>query len=70
MRVNPQRYGRDFTRIAQEVLQHLAAVEGTHLEVSVEITATNDAGFPADRVRTVNENARTLKFDEFGFERD
>ena len=70
VRVNPQRYGRDFTRIAQEVLQHLAAVEGTHLEVSVEITATNDAGFPADRVRTVNENARTLKFDEFGFERD
>jgi hypothetical protein len=68
VRVNPERYGRDFTRVAQEVLQHLAAVDGTRLEVTLEITATNDAGFPPEKSRVVTENARTLKFDQFGFE--
>lgn len=66
--LNPERYGRDFNRVAAEVLQHLAAVEGIRLEVTLEITATNDAGFPTDKVRVVTENARTLKFDQFGFE--
>lgn len=66
--VNPERYGRDFTRVAQEVLQHLAAVDGTVLEVSVEITARNLEGFPVDKVRVVSENAKTLKFEPFGFE--
>ncbi len=66
--LNPERYGRDFSRIATEVLQHLASVEGTRLEISLEISATNESGFPSDKVRVVTENARTLKFEEFGFE--
>lgn len=32
--------------------------------------ATNADGFNADTVRVVTENARTLKFDQHGFERD
>jgi hypothetical protein len=68
VRVNPERYGRDFTRVAQEVLQHLAAVDGTRLEVTVEITATNDVGFPPDKACVVTEKARTLKLDLLGFE--
>lgn len=66
--IDPERYGRDFTKVAQEVLQHLAAVAGTELEVQVEITARNTAGFPADKVRVVSENAATMKFEPFGFE--
>lgn len=66
-KVNPERYGRDFTRIAQEVLQHLAG-EGVELEVTVEISARQADGFSEDKVRVVTENARTLKFDPFGFE--
>ena len=58
----------DFSCIAQEVLQHLAAVDGTTLEVTVEIGADNEAGFPPDKVRVVTENAATLKFDQHGFE--
>lgn len=68
--INPERYGRDFTKVAQEVLQHLAAVEGTELEVHVEITARNPDGFPADKIRVVSENAATMKFESFGFEDD
>jgi hypothetical protein len=70
VRLNPARYGRDLTRVAQEVLQHLAAVEGSQLEIRVEISAVKPEGFPSDTVRIVTENARTLKFDQFGFEKD
>jgi predicted AAA+ superfamily ATPase len=70
MQVSPERYGRDLTRISQEVLQHLASVEGAQLEVRVEITAVKAEGFPDDKVRIVTENANTLKFQSFGFEKD
>ena len=66
--VSPERYGRDLARIAQDVVAHLAAAPGTTLEVSVEVHATNPAGFATDTVRTVRENAATLKFDTSGFE--
>jgi hypothetical protein len=65
--INPERYGRDFSQIAQEVLQHLAA-EGIDLSVTVEINATKRDGFADDKVRTILENAKTLKFDQYGFE--
>ncbi|OZB89818.1 MAG: hypothetical protein B7X41_00805 [Microbacterium sp. 14-71-5] len=67
-RLDPERYGRDFARIQQEVLQHLSATPGVRLEVSIEIQATTPDGFSADTVRTVSENATTLHFDATGFE--
>jgi hypothetical protein len=70
MQLNPERYGRDLTRVAQELLQHLAAVDGAQLQVRVEITAVKADGFPPDTIRIVTENARTLKFEPFGFEND
>ena len=66
--VDPQRYNRDFAKVGQEILQHLAATVGTELEVTIEIHAKNLAGFSPDTVRTVSENAATLKFSLFGFE--
>jgi predicted AAA+ superfamily ATPase len=68
--VDPERYGRDLTRLSQEILQQLAAVDGARLEVTVEVHARKDDGFPHDKVRVVLENARTLKFQQFGFETD
>jgi hypothetical protein len=67
-KLDPERYGRDWTKIAQEVLQHLAAVEDAQLEVRVEINATAPDGFPDDKVRIVTENAKVIKFEQFGFE--
>ena len=66
--LNPERYARDLTRLSQEIIQHLAAPEGVELEVRVEITARKPDGFPEDKVRIVTENARTLKFESYGFE--
>ena len=68
VRLDPERYTRDFGRLYQEVIQHLAAPDGVDLEITVEITASKKDGFPDDKTRIVSENARTLKFDQFGFE--
>jgi len=67
-RISPDRYARDLTRISQEIIQHLAAPEGVELEIRVEITARKPDGYPDDKVRSVTENARTLKFETYGFE--
>lgn len=68
--LDPERYGRDFTRIAQEVLQHLAAVPGVDLEITLELRAHVSEGFDDDKVRVVSENARTLKFEQHEFGTD
>ena len=68
VRLDPERYGRDINRLYQEVIQHLAAPEGVDLEITVEISASKKDGFPDDKARIVSENARTLKFDQSGFE--
>jgi predicted AAA+ superfamily ATPase len=68
VRLDPERYGRDINRLYQEVIQHLAAPEGVDLEITVEITASRKDGFPDEKARIVSENARTLKFEQFGFE--
>ena len=68
VRLDPERFGRDLNRLYQEVIQHLAAPEGVNLEITVEISASTKDGFPDDKARIVTENARTLKFDQYGFE--
>ena len=67
-RISPDRYARDLTRVSQEIIQHLAAPEGVELEIRVEIAARNPDGYSDDRVRNVTGNARTLKFESYGFE--
>jgi hypothetical protein len=66
--LDPDRYAADFRKINDEVLAHLAAVPGVTLTVRIEIEAAAEAGFPDDKIRTVSENATTLKFDQTGFE--
>jgi len=61
---------RDFGKVAQEVVQHLTSLVGTDVEVTVEVRATSADGFPDQVVRTVTENARTLKFTSHEFEKE
>ncbi|QOW01473.1 Swt1 family HEPN domain-containing protein [Rhodococcus pyridinivorans] len=68
--LHPDFYARDFNKITNEIIQHLAAAEGVHLEVRVEITATTPNGFDENKIRTVSENATVLKFEQAGFETD
>jgi hypothetical protein len=66
--LDPERYARDFGRLYQEVIQHLAAPDNVDLKITVEIEAVKKDGYPDDKARIVSENARTLKFDQSGFE--
>ena len=50
------------------MIAHLRADVSTNVTVRIEIEATDTGGFDEGRVRTVSENARTLKFDQSGFE--
>ncbi|HOF42074.1 MAG TPA: AAA+ family ATPase, partial [Candidatus Hydrogenedentes bacterium] len=62
------RVGRDASRIADEVIQHLAKHVGANVEVTLEIRAELADGASEKTIRAVTENCHTLRFDTFGFE--
>jgi hypothetical protein len=67
-RLDSLRPARDFGRLAEEIISHLSGLDGTKVSITVEIEATNQAGFSDKIIRTVTENARTLKVDDHGFD--
>lgn len=64
------RVGRDASRVADEIISHLAGLVGANVKVTLEIDAQMPDGAPEQVVRTVTENGRTLKFMSQGFEKD
>jgi len=65
------RYASDFQKVAEEILAPLGAVPGVRLNVTIEIEAVAPDGFDDAKVRTVKENAKTLKLDpSSGFEQE
>ncbi len=68
VQLDPTRAGGDAAKIADEVVQHLAGLLGADVTVTLDIVAKLDDGFPTHVVRTVTENARTLGFEQQGFE--
>jgi uncharacterized protein len=68
--LDSQRVNREISTIVEEVLQHLTSLVGTDVEVTLEITARRPEGFDENTIRTVSENSRTLKFEQFGFEKE
>jgi hypothetical protein len=68
VQLDPERAGRDASRIADEVIAHLAGQVGAKVTVTLEIQAEFEGGASDQTVRTVTENSRTLKFTSHGFE--
>jgi predicted AAA+ superfamily ATPase len=66
--LNTEKIAMDFKNIAEEVIAPLRDGTSTNLTVRIEIEATDASGFDENKVRTVSENADTLKFDQSGFE--
>jgi hypothetical protein len=62
------RVNRDVNNYLQEIIQHLMAVEGSKVELTLEVSVTAPDGIPSSTVRTVSENCRTLKVTDFGFD--
>ena len=65
--LNSAKIALDFKNIAEEVLAHLRSGD-TNLTVRIEIEATDTSGFDEAKIRTISENAKTLRFDQAGFE--
>ncbi|MBI5949977.1 MAG: ATP-binding protein [Chloroflexi bacterium] len=57
-------------QVADEVVKHLAGLVDADVEVVLEIHAKAPEGFPDAVIRTVSENAKTLKFQTFEFEEE
>ncbi len=64
------RVGRDASRVAEEVISHLAGLVGAKVTVTLEIEAEFPSGASDHVVRTVTENGRTLRFASQGFEKE
>lgn len=62
------RINRDVQRLVEEVISHLISVDDCQIEVSLEVNAKASHGLPQPTVRTVAENCRTLKVQDFGFD--
>jgi len=69
-RLDTARVGRDASRIADEVIAHLAGQVGADVTVTLEIEARLPGGASDQVVRTVMENSRTLKFTSHAFEEE
>ena len=64
------RVGKSAGQIADEVISHLAALPEARVKVAMEIHVQMPKGADERVVRTVRENATTLKFDHVAFEEE
>ena len=56
-------------QLAEEVISHLTDLDGCSVDIHLEVSASNPDGFTVPIVRAVSENCRTLKVEEFGFDK-
>lgn len=55
---------KHFGDISKELLDHIQSQVGADIEIRIDVVARKPDGFPDNVVRTVTENARTLKFED------
>lgn len=63
-------FGRDAGKIRLDLVEHLNALPGASVKITLEIEASVPGGVPEDVVRTVLANCRTLQFTDCRFEND
>lgn len=68
--IDPLRVNREVGIIVEEIIERLTSLSDTEVEVILEIRALRRDGFDESTVRTIGENSRTLKFDDYGFEEE
>ena len=69
-KLNASKLASNAGQVGDEIVQHLNALVGSDVEVTIEVHASVPDGIPENVVRTVSENAKTLKFDSWGFEEE
>jgi hypothetical protein len=68
--LDPARVVKDAGKVLQEVLEHLSTLSDAEVEVTLEMRVRVPDGIKDDVVRTVSENAKTLKFQVAAFRRE
>jgi hypothetical protein len=61
---------KDAGRVMIEVVEHLSTLPGAEVDVTLEVRVKIPDGTPEAVIRTVSENAKTLKFGTSSFERE
>ncbi len=70
VKVDAARISRDVGSIANEIIQHLASLPDSEVDVMLEIQARVPGGMPDNVLRTVSEICATLKFNSQHFEKE
>jgi predicted AAA+ superfamily ATPase len=68
VKLDSMRLSRDADKVAQEIVQHLNALVGAETEVTLEVHSRIPDGASPELVRTITENCRTLRFENYGFD--
>ena len=68
-RLDNTRIGKDLQKYLDEVITHLEDVDNCKVELTLEVNAQAENGFPPDVVRAVSENCRTCNVDDFSFDK-
>lgn len=66
--VDPVRVNKVVSTYVDEIIRHLMQVDGTTIELKLDVDVIAPGGIPASTVRTVSENCKTLKITDFGFD--
>ena len=69
VKVDPLRMTSDSAALSREIIQHLQALVGANVAISIEISASVPDGIPDDVIRVLRENSTTLKL-RYGLEND
>lgn len=62
------RIKRDVSRLVDEIINRITSIDGSEIEISLDLNATVKKDIFQNRIRTVSENCRTLKVKNFGFD--
>jgi hypothetical protein len=70
MHLDPARMSTQARDLAGDLFANLNALDGTTVEVTIEVRATNPDRFPESLRKLVKENADALGMRDQSFERD
>ena len=59
---------KNISGLMDEVINHLTAINGASVEIKLIVDANIPEGTPHSIVRTITENCKTLKVEDFGFD--
>lgn len=59
---------KNISGLMDEVINHLTAINGASVEIKLIVDASIPEGTPQSIVRTITENCKTLKVEDFGFD--